>query len=381
MKRVHWTTIGIICLLFITPTKVMGQEDNDNTLTTIGTETVPEGFSFNQGIQDIDSYFKTLGNEVGEGLKILKQFDRDLEKYYWEYGNLLSTDSQQNCLSVNIASGECEVFAEELNTELSLIFLESVLGIDRETVSFFGNFFDIVNGEIKTKDVKTIAGNLLGVDLKGRSCPFVLRAIAGSCNTDTRLPILVTRETEETRDNNKASGNYRDLSQPTHLLLNENLLNETIDPNTQIQLANLYDREIARSIAYGFVEQRGQKWLGDNLLENYLLADENNRIYQQIYKITGESLNLSVTQDVMKSNNLLLERFSHLALNQSIINTKNQASLLSIQQENAYMLQLQANISDTLDRDIRRQQNQAEATVFKSLTQPLYIPGFKYLYR
>lgn len=381
MKSSRLLTICLISLLIIPNNRVEAQETETNdSVTTIREETEFEGFNFNQSIQDVDNYFKTLGSDVVEGLEIIEQFDRDLESYYNEYEKLSDTNLSQNCLSVNFVTGECRVEDDDYTEELALMFLESQFGIDRETISFVGKIFNIVNGEIKTKNVKTVAGDLLGVDLKGKECPFILRTIAGSCDDDTRLPILVTRKQDETREQNKASGNYRTLSQPTHLLLNENLLNSGIEPNTNIQLANLYDREIARSVAYGFVEERGQKWLGDNLLENYLLADENTRIYQQIYKLTGESMNLSVTQDVMKVNNLLLERFSHLTLNQSIINTKNQASLMSIQQENAYSLQIQANISDTLDRDVRTRQNEQEATVFRSLVEPLYLPEFKYMY-
>lgn len=386
MKKIKLTGIILMSLL-IMPSKVVGQDtvndSSDDNLSTIGIEEQLEGFNLNQSIQDVDEYFKSLGNDVTEGLKVIQQFDRDLESYYGEYEKLINSNSSEVCLSINVTSGECIATSnDEINNELTLMFLESQLGIDRETVSFLGNFFDVdvANGKIKTKDVKTVAGNLLGINLKGKECPFILRTIAGSCNKDTRLPILVTRDTGEARDSNRGSGNYRSLSQPTHLLMSENEEEEGIEPNTKTQLANLYDREIARSVAYGFVEQRGQKWLGDNLLENYLLADENSKIYQQIYKLTGDSMNLSVTQDVMKVNNLLLERTSHMALNQSIINTKNQASLMSIQQENAYMMQLQANISDTLDRQFMTEQKQAEAVAIESITQALYIPGFTYLY-
>ena len=383
MKKKKWIGIYLLLLLLIPNKEVVAEETGDNNVTTIVQETQPEGFDFNQSIQDIDNYFKGLGNDVEQGLKIFKQFDRNLESYYNQYQSLANGDFSEICVSVNFVTGECSASSTEIASELALDFLESRLGIDRDTISFFGNFLDVdlANGRIKTKDIKTIAENLLGVDLNGKECPFILRSIAGTCNSDTRLPILVTRDLGEERDSNRGSGNYRALSQPTHLLLNENLLNESIDPNTNIQLANLYDREIARSVAFGFVEQRGQKWLGDNLLENYLLVMDNTKIYQQIHEITTDSMNSSVTQDVMKANNLAIQRFSNLALNQSIIASKNQASLMSLQQQTAYSMQIQANISDTLDRDIRQQQNQQEATTFRSITQPLYIPGFKYMYR
>ena len=384
MKPKIWIGIYLFFLLLVPQKQVVAQGAENNDLTTIGQDTQPEGFDFNKGIQDIDGYFQDLGNGAGEGLRIIKRFDRNIGGYYNQYQRISNGDYLTGvCLLVNFVTGECEGSGEEYVSELALDFLESELGIGGDTVAFFGKFFDVdlINGRIRTKDLETIAGNLLGVDLRGQECLFVFRVVAGGCPGDTRLPVLVTRDIPSERDDNRASGDYRSLSQPTHLLLSENLLSESIDPNTNIHLANLYDREIARSVAFGFVEQRGQQWLGDNLLENYLLVDENIKIHQQIYNLAAESMNSSVTQDVMKLTALALERNSNMALNQSILASKNQASLLSLQQQTAYSMQIQANISDTLDRDIRTRQNQQEATIFRSITQPMYIPGYRYMYR
>ena len=384
MKKSTWIGIYLFLLLLMPQKQVVAQEVENNNVTTIGQETQPEGFDLNQSIEDIDNYFLNLGNQAGAGLRIIKRFDRNLEGYYnqspGEANELYLTGI---CLTINFITGECEGSGEQYVNELALDFLESELGISGDTVSFLGKFFDVdlLNGKIKTKGIKTIAGNLLGVNLRGKRCLFVFRTIAGTCASDTRLPVLVTKDMGGIRDSNRGSGNYRDLSQPTHSLLSENLLNESLDFNTNIQLANLYDREIARSVAFPFVEQRGQQWLGDNLLENYLLVDENTKIYQQIHELAAASMNSSVTQDVMKLNTLALERNSNIALNQSILGVKTQGSLLSLQQQTAYSMQIQANISDTLDRDIRKQQNQEEAAIFRSITQPLYLPGFRYMYR
>lgn len=341
-----------------------------------------EGRGFNKTIQDIDSYFESLGSDIAEDFEAIDRFDRNLERLYEEYQDYENNNFAAMCNS--FVEGGCPTLSNSdtnaIAEEMAMTFLETQLGVDRSTVSFLGNFFDVdvANGRISIKDYETIAENLLGIDVRGRKCPFSLRIIAGSCDDDIRLPIIVTKKSNEPREGNRSSGDLRDLSQPTHLLLDEYALHSEIEPNSKIQLANLYDREIARNVAYGFVEQRGQEWLGNNLLDDYILARENAEIYKQIGKISGESLNLSVTQDVMKVNTMINERLSHLILNQSIIATKNHASLLSLQQQTAYGMQLQANISDTLDRSLRFQQSQNEATSFMALNQPIYIPGFSY---
>lgn len=375
--------IQLCVMLLITNYTLADTPDSSNEQESVEEEEnisqIKEGNNFNQTIQDVDDYFKSLGTDIGEGLNLVEKFDRDLESIYNEYKDYESGDFTAFCNS--IVEGGCSTLSGEgFANEMALQFLESELGINRSTVSFLGNFFevDLANGRISVKDYETIAGNLLGADVRGKECPFSLRIIAGGCEDDTRLPIVVTREATEPKDNNLGSGDLRPLSQPTHLLLDEYTLNTEIEPNSKIELANLYDREVARNVAYGFVEQRGQEWLGDNLLDSYILARESNEIYKEIGKISGESLNLSVTQDVMKSQAMMTERLGHIIVNQTMLDTRNQASLLSLQQEQAYSLQLQANISDSLDRSLRNQRAEAESASFRAMSDPIYIPGFKY---
>lgn len=372
-----------VVLLIINPTLAenpdFGSEEEALEEEESNNPQVEEGSGFNRTVQDVDNYFRSLGEDIAEGLSVVEKFDRNLESIYQEYQDY--ENGYFSALCSSIAEGGCSTLSGEgFADEMALQFLESELGISRGTVSFLGNFFelDLENGRISVRDYETIAGNLLGLDVRGKECPFSLRIIAGGCEEDIRLPVLVTKEATEAREENRGSGDLRPVSQPTHLLLDEYTLNTEIEPNSKIELANLYDREIARNVAYGFVEGRGQEWLGDNLLDDYIIARESNEIYKEIGQIVTESLNLTVTQDVVKAQNMALERLGHITLNQTMLNTRNHASLLSLQQEQAYSLQLQANISDSLDRSLRKQRAEAESASFRAMTDPIYIPGFRY---
>lgn len=204
------------------------------------------------------------------------------------------------------------------------------------------------------------------VEELGNDCPEILRIIPGSCPSGDSIEDIVIDEIPKT------SGGYRTTSLPTGDFFNSNPTVVNRD------FANLYDQEYARAQAERLLGENGSQWLDENVATFSLLVQENEVLVAEIAELAKEAHTLEVTQDVMKNSTQIQSHIAKMSLNQNRMNAMMQASLLSLQQQQASVMQLSANIGEALDEANRRERLEREANYLESSRSLVYIPGFKW---
>ena len=207
--------------------------------------------------------------------------------------------------------------------------------------------------------------NILGEEL-GNDCPEILRIIPGPCPSGESIENIIIDEIPKT------SGGYRTTSLPSGELFNSNPTVVNRD------FANLYDQEYARAQADRLLGENGSQWLDENVATSSLLVQENEVLVSEIADLAKEAHTLEVTQDVMKNLTQIQSHTAKMDLNQSRMNAMMQASLLSVQQQQASLMQLSANVGEALDEANRRERLEREATYLQDARSLIYIPGFKW---
>ena len=225
---------------------------------------------------------------------------------------------------------------------------------------------DVINGNI---NLERFATDVFG-DILEDNCPVeVMHVVAGACGQSERLERPVAIEIDA--DNSpRTSGGLRRNSQPQ---------TDVLSPNIRVKerdLANLYDREAARVIAYDYLGETGDEWLLSNINEDQALIEGSKLIQKDLSQLTFQAQNLTVTQDVMKNAILVEELRSQMAVNQTILEGKTHASLLALQQQNASVIELSANLSDSIDESNRARRLERNASALNALNTPTYLPGF-----
>ena len=196
-------------------------------------------------------------------------------------------------------------------------------------------------------------------------CPDILRIVPGECPHGSNLEDIVIDELPTT------SGGYRRTSVPGAEFFNSNPTVVARD------FANLYDQEYARAKASRLLGSVGSNWLDKNALQTSLLVTENELLTEEVAELTKKAHTLDVTQDVMKNSLQVQSHLAQITLNQSKLNAQMQASLLSLQQQQASLMQLNANLGEAFDEANRRQRLERDALYLNNVRAIFYVPGFE----
>lgn len=229
--------------------------------------------------------------------------------------------------------------------------------------------------------------NVLGGQI-GNDCPEILRFVPGECPSGNGD--VVTGDGDETTDGDenaenktllgqldmaelpKGSAGLRQISPPSADFFSSN---PTV---AQRDLANLYDQEYARAQAARFLGKPGQTWLDTNAAATTTLVKQNTVLATEIGALAKGALSLDVTQDVMKNSAQIQSRAANIALNQSQISAQQQAALLGVQQQQAALMQLSANLGEGIDESNRRERLERDVLHMEAGSVPVYLPGFKW---
>ena len=219
-------------------------------------------------------------------------------------------------------------------------------------------------------DYETLLSNALDyvIDVLGaefnNDCPEILRIVPGECPSGNSLEGILIEEVPKT------SGGYRTTSIPGVEFFNTN---PTV---VERDFANLYDQELARAQAARFLGSTGSNWLDQNATTTSILVQQNEVLTEEVAELTKEAHTLEVTQDVMKNSVQVQSHLAQISLNQSKLNAQMQASLLSLQKQQANLMQLGANLGEALDESNRRERLELDTIYWQEGRSIIYIPGF-----
>jgi hypothetical protein len=262
-------------------------------------------------------------------------------------------------------------------TELQTI--DQIVGI-QDILANPSDGLDIAFDNAVAYFVNVLAGQI------GNDCPEILRFVPGECPSGDILTgdgEGATDEGENSQDETtipaldmaelpKGSAGLRQISPPNADLFSSN---PTV---AQRDLANLYDQEYARAQAARFLGKPGQTWLDTNAAATTTLVKQNTVLATEIGALAKGALSLDVTQDVMKNSAQIQSRMANIILNQSQIDAQQQASLLSVQQQQAALMQLSANLGEAIDESNRRERLERDVLHLEAGRAPIYLPGFEW---
>ncbi|MCU0552533.1 MAG: hypothetical protein MUC48_24640 [Leptolyngbya sp. Prado105] len=143
----------------------------------------------------------------------------------------------------------------------------------------------------------------------------------------------------------------------------------------QRDLSNLYDQTLSRSTAAPMIGKTGTQWLATSVQSTSQAIERSQKSAQAVHQLAEASKSLSVTQNVMKNAAQMQDLTASMLFDQAVINGKVHASLLGVQQEQAMLLQNQANLSEGIDEMNRRQRSDRIIEAASAARSPLYIPG------
>ena len=101
-------------------------------------------------------------------------------------------------------------------------------------------------------------------------------------------------------------------------------------------------------------------------------------LVSEIADLAKEAHTLEVTQDVMKNLTQIQSHTANMDLNHSRMYAMLQASLFSVQQQQASLMERCAMVGEALDEANRRERLEREATYLQGARSLIYIPGFKW---
>ncbi|OWY64096.1 hypothetical protein B7486_49145 [cyanobacterium TDX16] len=210
--------------------------------------------------------------------------------------------------------------------------------------------------------LKSTFEKILGLDCPGilfivapDSCPTSSGSISISIDSDSSKPASQT-ETKRT------------ASPPTDDILTANSHVRERD------LANLDDQEFAREIAAPYLGETGRQQVKKSTQETAELIKSNLESAREIQTIAADSQELTVTQDVMKSHAKVFSQLGDMAANQSRLESKVYLGVLSLQQQQASLMQLSANLSEGIDEANRHQRLDQDAIAIAAMRAGVYLP-------
>ena len=143
----------------------------------------------------------------------------------------------------------------------------------------------------------------------------------------------------------------------------------------QRDLANLYDQEIARSLAAPLLGEAGTRYLQSSTERTTALMESSKADVQQVRQLAEAAQGLGVTQDVMKQNAQIQAKVAQLISEQSQLTADNHTVLLQLQQLQGMLAQLTADTSEGIDEANRRDRIERQISISGSAQAPLYLPG------
>lgn len=213
-------------------------------------------------------------------------------------------------------------------------------------------------------------------DLLGLDCPGIIFIVApeecpnssGSVSTSTPPS---SRNPESPDDSNPPA------SQPETTRLASAPTNDLLTANSYVRerdLANLDDQEYARENAAPYLGEAGRQQIKKNTQETADLIKSNLHSVQEIKKLTATGQKLTVTQDVMKNSLEIYSQLGDIATNQTRLEGQVYLGVLSLQQQQAALMQLSANVSEAVDESNRRERLNQDVSAIEAMQGNIYLP-------
>lgn len=208
--------------------------------------------------------------------------------------------------------------------------------------------------------LKSTFEKILGLD-----CPGILFIVApDSCPTSNGSISIYS----DSSDPASQTETKRTASPPTDDILTANSYVRERD------LANLDDQEFARESAAPYLGETGRRQVKKSTQETAELVKSNLKSAREIQEIAADSQELTVTQDVMKSHAKVFSQLGDMAANQSRLESKVYLGVLSLQQQQASLMQLSANLSEGIDEANRHQRLDQDAIAIAAMRAGVYLP-------
>lgn len=241
--------------------------------------------------------------------------------------------------------------------------------------------------------------NVYGSKLLGNSCPYIKYIVPGPCPEGGEISIS-GEENSQSLDGEiiSSDGKTIDLSKPPDQTLP--VIDSADLPKTsggrrspslprvdifagnatvaQRDLANLYDQDYARAQAATYLGEPGDTWHQVNTDALKGLVQQNLTLSLEIGLYANQCQASDVTQDVMKCVASIQGRLSNMVYNQTQVAAQMQASLLSLQRQNAASMQLTANLNEAADESNRRERLDRDVNSLEAARTIVYLPGFQW---
>jgi hypothetical protein len=143
----------------------------------------------------------------------------------------------------------------------------------------------------------------------------------------------------------------------------------------QQELANLYDQEVARTMAAPWLGEAGQTRMTSEAQQTAAVLETSKANVQSAQSMANTAQGLSVSQDILKQNAQIQATVASLLHEQTQITAENQTALMQLQQLQSIQTQLAANTSEGIDAANRRQRLDRQIAISGSVSAPLFIPG------
>ncbi len=219
--------------------------------------------------------------------------------------------------------------------------------------------------------LKSTVEELLGMD-----CPGVVYIVAADGCPTSSGSISVNTSTagnnkvESSSSNSKASQTEttRLASAPDDDMLTANSYVRSRD------LANLDDQEYARENAAPFLGETGRQQVEKRASDTAELLKSNLESAQGIQQLAESAQELTITQDVMKSHAEMFSQLGDMFANETRLSGQVNLGILSLQQQQAALMQLNANLSEGIDESNRRERLDQDVIAIEGLRGSVYLP-------
>lgn len=213
-------------------------------------------------------------------------------------------------------------------------------------------------------------------ELLGLNCPGVLFIVesdkcpntSGSISTSTVTSPDRTGETDSSSPPASQVETSRIKSPPTNDLLSANSFVKQRD------LANLDDQEYARENAAPYLGQTGRQQIQKQTSETAELIKGNLEAATTIKKLAADANDLTVTQEVMKNHAQMFEQLGDIAASSSRLDGQVYLGILSLQQQQASLMQQAANLGEGIDEANRHERLDQDVTAIAAMRTSVYLP-------
>jgi transcriptional regulator with GAF, ATPase, and Fis domain len=144
---------------------------------------------------------------------------------------------------------------------------------------------------------------------------------------------------------------------------------------SQRDLANLYDQEVARTMAAPLLGEAGEEYLLEETEEMAEVIERSQQGATYVQQLAEQSQGLTVTQDVMKAQAEMDGAIAALLAQQTQLSADNHIALMQSQRLQSILAQLSANTSEGIDESNRRERVERQVQIIGATQAPIYIPG------